>query len=370
MTPIVTALIDTYNHERFIDEAIVSVIKQDFPRSEMEILVVDDGSTDCTSEIVRKFEPHVRLLRKANGGQASAFNAGIAEARGETIAFLDGDDWWAPNKLTRVVETLAADPSLSVVGHGIIQVNTEQQRCSALSPGGSCRFDLRSLDGAQMFRNYMCFLGTSRVAIRRKAALLALPIPKALVVEADEFLSAISIAQGTAMVLDDCLTHYRLHGQNLYQFQQKDPARSRQKLDSLLSLAQALPSRLAAAGVSSEAICVIVEPVRVMAERARLALDGGMRRTTYQVEREDMRLSYRTTSLAYRIYKQVSLLLALALPPRRFYQLREWYATNALRNLRRILGEPEPMARLVEQDLGPAAESADGKAGRSIRELQ
>ena len=100
MQPAVTVLIDTYNHERFIEEAIVSVLEQDYPQSDTEVLIVDDGSTDRTPEIVRKFEPRVRLIRKANGGQASAFNAGIPQVRGEITAFLDGDDWWAPNKLS------------------------------------------------------------------------------------------------------------------------------------------------------------------------------------------------------------------------------------------------------------------------------
>ncbi|HMD41199.1 MAG TPA: glycosyltransferase [Candidatus Acidoferrum sp.] len=77
--PFVSVLIDTYNHERFIEKAIVSVLEQDFPAGEREILVVDDGSTDRTAEIVRKFGPHLKLLQKANGGQASAFNAGIPE---------------------------------------------------------------------------------------------------------------------------------------------------------------------------------------------------------------------------------------------------------------------------------------------------
>lgn len=61
--PAVTVLIDTYNHERYIEEAIVSVLEQDFPRAEMEILVVDDGSIDRTPEIVRKFAPDVRLIQ-------------------------------------------------------------------------------------------------------------------------------------------------------------------------------------------------------------------------------------------------------------------------------------------------------------------
>ena len=77
-----SVLIDTYNHERFIEQAIVSVLEQDFPATDREIIVVDDGSTDRTPEIVKKFGPRVRLLRKKNGGQASAFNAGIPECKG------------------------------------------------------------------------------------------------------------------------------------------------------------------------------------------------------------------------------------------------------------------------------------------------
>src|SRR5437879_495363 len=107
--PFVSVLIDTYNHERFIEEAIVSVLEQDFPASEREIIVVDDGSTDRAPAVIRKFEPQIRLLRKQNGGQASAFNVGIPECTGEIVAFLDGDDWWAPGKLRAVADALADD---------------------------------------------------------------------------------------------------------------------------------------------------------------------------------------------------------------------------------------------------------------------
>src|SRR6202521_2465444 len=117
--PCVSVLIDTYNHERFIEQAITSVLDQDMSMADVEIVVVDDGSTDRTPEIVRKFEPRVRLLRKPNGGQASAFNTGIPECHGEIIAFLDGDDWWAPGKLRRVLAAMESDPESGIVGHGV-----------------------------------------------------------------------------------------------------------------------------------------------------------------------------------------------------------------------------------------------------------
>jgi glycosyltransferase involved in cell wall biosynthesis len=76
--------VDTYNHERFIEEAIVSVLQQDFARGAMEMIVVEHGSTDPTPEIVRRFEPQLRLIRQANGGQASPFNAGFSERAGKS----------------------------------------------------------------------------------------------------------------------------------------------------------------------------------------------------------------------------------------------------------------------------------------------
>src|SRR5260370_35057102 len=81
----VSVLIDTYNHERFIEQAIVSALEQDFPAAEREIIVVDDGSTDRTPEIVKKFEPRGRLLRKQTGGRASDFDAGSPRCVAEDV---------------------------------------------------------------------------------------------------------------------------------------------------------------------------------------------------------------------------------------------------------------------------------------------
>src|ERR1700755_604600 len=126
--PYISVLVDTYNHERFIEEALVSVLEQDVAGVEREVIVVDDGSTDRTPEIVRKLEPRVRLIRKVNGGQASAFNAGIPECAGEIVAFLDGDDWWAPGKLRAVADALAEQPEIGLVGHGITEVFADARR--------------------------------------------------------------------------------------------------------------------------------------------------------------------------------------------------------------------------------------------------
>lgn len=351
--PLVSVLIDTYNHERFIEQAIVSVLEQDFPRGEMEILVVDDGSTDRTPEIIHRFEPQVRLRRKANGGQASAFNTGIPECVGEIVAFLDGDDWWARNKLTCVVETFGKNPRAGTVGHGIVQVDSAANRVSALAPGTTGYFDLRSTEGAQTLRNFMAFFGTSRVAIRKSVLMKILPIPEALLVEADEFMSTTAVAECGAMLLAEPLTFYRLHDHNLFQFAANDLCRLRRKMSVLACLAEELPIRLRTANVTPEAVSIIVEPIQVAARRMRLALDGGMPWETYRVERADFRLSYHRTAWGYRVFKALSLLSTLLLPPRLYYRVRSWYAAHNLRRFRSWLGEPTPAAAVREEPLGP-----------------
>ena len=147
--PLISVLIDTYNHERYIEQAIVSVLEQDFPASDVEVLVVDDGSSDETPSIVQKFVPRVRYLRKENGGQASAFNAGIPQLRGGIVAFLDGDDWWAKRKLTAIAEAFQANPEIAAVGHGFYEVCDSDPPREMIVPANSCRFDLSSVDAAR-----------------------------------------------------------------------------------------------------------------------------------------------------------------------------------------------------------------------------
>jgi glycosyltransferase involved in cell wall biosynthesis len=116
-TPLISVVLDTYNQEEFIEDAIESVLQQDFPREDMEVLVVDDGSTDRTADVAAKFEPAVRVLRKQNGGQASAIDFGISHASGEFVAFLDGDDVWMPDKVSRVVVEFQREPRAVLVYH-------------------------------------------------------------------------------------------------------------------------------------------------------------------------------------------------------------------------------------------------------------
>jgi glycosyltransferase involved in cell wall biosynthesis len=345
-TKTITVLIDTYNHERFIEEAIVSVLEQDFPAAKMEILVVDDGSTDRTPEIVRRFEPHVRLLRKENGGQASAFNAGIPEARGEIIAFLDGDDWWAKDKLTVVTNYFATRPHIGIVGHGIYEVDSGTNQISATIPQQVREISFDTVAGGRFFRQMMCFFGTSRVTIRRNVVARVLPIPEALVVEADEFMSIMSTAYSGAGLMQQPLTFYRLHADNLFQIRSGDETKQRRIQKVLAALAEQLPLRLASAAITPEVIDAIVEPLEVGNKRLRLRLDGGTPWETFRAERAEFRIAYQKGSVAYWMFKAFVLTCCLVLPPRKFYQLRDWYGRSSWRRIRSLLGEPVPRAKI------------------------
>src|ERR1700722_7490935 len=227
--PLVSILIDTYNHEKFIEQAIVSALEQNFPAAAREIIVVDDGSSDGTPEIVRKFEPQVRLIRKPNGGQASAFNVGIPECKGEIVSFLDGDDWWVLDKVQLAVDELEKNAELGAVGHGQYEVYADGRPLGVVVPEKDTLLHLQDLPTAVLLTHLRCFLGTTKMTIRKKLLNQILPFPEELVIEADEYMFTLAPALAPALVLDKPLFYYRFHEGNLFQYSEKDNKKTRRK---------------------------------------------------------------------------------------------------------------------------------------------
>ncbi len=123
MEPLVSIIINKYKYARFLPAAIESALAQDL--AGVEVIVVDDGSTDDSREVIERFRSDVRAVLKDNGGQASTFNAGVATSRGKIVMFLDSDDYLYPVAASRVVEACSDDCSkvqfpLSIVDeHGV-----------------------------------------------------------------------------------------------------------------------------------------------------------------------------------------------------------------------------------------------------------
>ncbi len=110
-----SVIITTYNHGAFVKEAIDSVLAQHAPGS-LEVLVVDDGSTDHTLEVLAQIDdPRVRAFRIPNSGCGAARNEGLAHASGDFIGFLDSDDRWLPGKLERQLAVLRSEPEVGFV---------------------------------------------------------------------------------------------------------------------------------------------------------------------------------------------------------------------------------------------------------------
>lgn len=107
-----SVIVPAYNAEQFIGEALDSAFAQDYEPT--EVIVVDDGSTDQTAQIARRYG--VRLLQQPNGGAAAARNAGLAVAQGEYIAILDADDIWPSDRLTVMVTALERSAAEIVIG--------------------------------------------------------------------------------------------------------------------------------------------------------------------------------------------------------------------------------------------------------------
>lgn len=125
--PLVSVVIATYNMGQYIGQAIESVLNQSWDN--LEVIVVDDGSTDCTQEIMQNYKENGKVIyiKNENQGQPKAKNCGIKNARGEFIAFCDADDLWEPNKL-EIQMPLFSRPEIGVVYSEVSNINPDNER--------------------------------------------------------------------------------------------------------------------------------------------------------------------------------------------------------------------------------------------------
>ncbi|MFI5071937.1 MAG: glycosyltransferase family 2 protein [Terriglobales bacterium] len=171
MRSLVSVIIPAYNATKFLADSIRSVLAQTYRN--LEIIVVDDGSTDTTAQVTRSFGDEVRYIHKPNGGQASALNLGIRHAHGEYIAFQDADDVWLPDKLERQCQHLDANPQFGMVCTDLSEVDEELRviqtsKCAeaGLIPKEGWMFDQELLVG---------FIFPSAILVRR-ALLIGLDV--------------------------------------------------------------------------------------------------------------------------------------------------------------------------------------------------
>src|SRR5256885_13277506 len=121
-TPTVSVVMPVYNGGPFLRQSLDSILAQSYP--DFEVIVVDDGSTDDTPQILASYGSRIRTYRKPNGGGASAINYGIGQAHGEWIAWLSADDLWEPTNLERQVAAIMEEPFLRLPFPGLPTIHS------------------------------------------------------------------------------------------------------------------------------------------------------------------------------------------------------------------------------------------------------
>jgi len=204
--PFVSALMPAYNAGPYIAEAIESALAVDWPGDRLEIIVVDDGSTDDTAEVAARYP--VRLIRQENGGPCAAVNTALAAARGEWLALLDADDAWPVSKLRVQGEVLASRPEVGLV-YGDMRVIDEAGEVlqeswlenEPLIPQGRCMAEILAGNCAT----------ASSVLMRASAAA---PIP-AEIGYTDWWFAASIAREHEIAYVPEPRTPYRFHGGNI-----------------------------------------------------------------------------------------------------------------------------------------------------------
>jgi len=202
----VSVIIPTYNRAAMLREAIESVRQQTV--KDVEVLVVDDGSTDETPRVVQEFGDFVTYLRQDNGGVAAARNRGIQAAHGHYIAFLDSDDLWLPHKLERQIDYLRDHPEIGLLYARMWSYDVEKPSERRLDPYVVATNFTELLNGPNA-------VTTSTVVVRREC-LETVGVFNPAIRAAEDHELWLRIARRFAIgFLDEPLAEYRRHSKSI-----------------------------------------------------------------------------------------------------------------------------------------------------------
>lgn len=227
MKSLVSVIITNYNYEQYLSEAIDSVLNQTYQF--FEIIVVDDGSSDNSVELIQQYEAQhpnkIKGIYKKNGGQASAFNRGYECAQGNIIAFLDADDYWYPDKLETVVQY---HRTYQGIQHNLL-INNEK-KFVILEDGVT-----KQKKGLEIY-GFMGTIPTSGLSFKKQVLEKVFPIPEnEYRICADEYIKLMFLNYADILSLDSPKGCYRAHDSNQWFNTQASSIEYNKKTLSLLN---------------------------------------------------------------------------------------------------------------------------------------
>jgi glycosyltransferase involved in cell wall biosynthesis len=209
--PRVSVVINNHNYARYLGEAIDSALAQSYPR--VEVVVVDDGSTDDSPAVIARYGGRVVPVLKGNGGMGSAVNAGFAASSGDLVIVLDADDALAPRAVERAVG--AWRPGVAKVQWRLAVVDATGAPRGALAPAARIPLPSGDLRPLVASRFAYAFPPTSGNAYDRRVLGRLLPLDAAAwPLTADYYLNMLAPFYGDVVSIDEPLGRYRLHGSN------------------------------------------------------------------------------------------------------------------------------------------------------------
>lgn len=209
--PRVTAAIPTHNRGHLVVDALTSVLAQTY--SNVEVIVVDNGSTDDTEEQLRPYFDRITYVKQENRGRAGARNRAIALARGTYVAFLDSDDAWLPDRLERQVPLLDRDPGTALV-HGYVEVMDDAGRPIAAQTREHRKLWAKAHSSPVTYARYAneCRCFTSTVLVRRDVLEELGGYDETIGLEDLDLYLRIAMSHRIAFLGGAPLARYRFHG--------------------------------------------------------------------------------------------------------------------------------------------------------------
>ncbi|MGJ3243039.1 MAG: glycosyltransferase family 2 protein [Opitutales bacterium] len=214
-------VINNYNYAHFLGQAIESAIALEW--SPKEVIVVDDGSTDNSKNVILNFRDKIKYAFKENGGQASAFNKGFELATGDYVWFLDADDYIRPDSVRHLIKALSSSPEICHFNFSTIRSDGSLIKNKAANKFPSNYVDEKCISST--LKSW--YPPTSANVFKMKLLQKIFPIPNVWRISADTFLILNSRMEGEYCFYNEAIVAYRIHEQNNFNLLVQKPDKQR-----------------------------------------------------------------------------------------------------------------------------------------------